>query len=231
MEPGIELLVITPHADDAEFGIAGMVARLTSEGKDVVYVVASNGAKGSEDPDIDVEAFIKTRQHEQLAAARVLGVSEVHFLGFEDGCLEDTYEFRLAVSRQIRRFRPRVVASTDPYRRYTWHRDHRITGQVVADAVYPFARNYPAFPELIAEGFYPYKVGEMLFWGSEDPNYFIDITSTFDTKIKALKCHESQVGIPSMAGIEDWVRKRATDMAGEQSYELAEGFHRVELPF
>ncbi len=121
------------------------------------------------------------------------------------------------------------MATTDPYRRYIWHRDHRITGQVVADAVYPFARNYPAFPELVSEGFLPHTVREVLFWGSEEVNYHVDITNTFDIKLRALKCHNTQVGEETMHDIEGRLRSRATEMAVGQPFSLAEAFHRVEI--
>ena len=223
-----DLLVIAPHPDDAEFGIAGFAARCTAEGKQVVYVVVTSGEKGTEDTDIDPKKVIEIREREQEAAARILGVGEVRFLRFPDGLLEDNYAYRLAVSRQIRYFKPHTVATTDPYRRYIWHRDHRITGQVVADAVYPFARNGPAFPELINENLAPHLVKEMLFWGSDEPNYFVDITPTFDLKLQALKCHQTQVGMHGEANIENFLRLRAQKLAEKQPYELAEAFYRVE---
>jgi len=93
----------------------------------------------------------------------------------------------------LRTFRPDVVMTSDPYRRYIWHRDHRIIGQVVLDAVFPFARDRLAYPDLLAEGLIPHKVRELYFWGTEDINFRSDITATFDLKIAALRCHASQV--------------------------------------
>ncbi len=225
----IELLVIAPHPDDAEFGIAGTVAGLTAQGKKVVYVVVTSGEKGTDDMDTRPEILKDLREKEQLGAADLLGVSEVIFLRFPDGLLEDSYRYRLEIARQIRYFKPRAVASTDPYRRYVWHRDHRVTGQVVADAVYPFARNALAFPELVEERLGPHVVREMLFWGSENPNYHVNITDTFCLKLKALKCHRSQLRPDQIVEIENWLRQRAEKMAEGQNYELAEAFHRVEL--
>jgi LmbE family N-acetylglucosaminyl deacetylase len=122
-------MIIAPHPDDAEFGIAGTVARWTDEGKDVVYVICTNGNKGSDDPEMHPSMLAEIRETEQLAAAAVLGVKEVVFLREEDQSLEDTPEFRKALVRLIRKYKPEFVASTDPYRRYLWHRDHRIAGR------------------------------------------------------------------------------------------------------
>ena len=224
-----DLLVIAPHPDDSEFGIAGTVARWAHEGKTVVYVICTNGNKGTSDPDIKPEELVKIREDEEKAAAKVLGVKEVVFLGYPDQGLEDTAEFRKDIVRQIRTYQPYTVATNDPYRKYIWHRDHRITGQVVLDAVYPFARDYLAYPDLFAQGYKPHKVKEVLCWGTEDPNYWSDITETFDTKIVALSCHKSQVGGRDSHQLYQGLKTRATDMAKGQNFKLAEAFHRIEI--
>ena len=121
--------------------------------------------------------------------------------------------------------------TADPYRRYFWHRDHRITGQVTLDAVFPYARDHLAYPELIMDGLQPHKVKEMLFWASEDINHCSDITDTFDIKIAALRCHKSQVEQIPIALLEEWLRHRCEEMAEGQEFELAESFHRAELMY
>jgi LmbE family N-acetylglucosaminyl deacetylase len=224
-----DVLILAPHTDDAEFGIAGSVARWTHEGKTVVYVICTNGDKGSSDPDIKMADLVKIREKEQWAAARVLGVKDVVFLGYPDQGLEDTAGFRKDIVRQIRTYQPDTVATTDPYRRYIWHRDHRITGQVTLDAIYPFARDHLAYPDLLAQGYKPHKVKEVLCWGTDDPNYWTDITDTFETKIAALGCHKSQVGGRNPLQLYEGLKARASNMAGGKNFKLAEAFHRVEI--
>jgi LmbE family N-acetylglucosaminyl deacetylase len=223
-------MVITPHPDDAEFGVAGTVVRWVKEGREVVYVVCTNGNKGTSDVNVKPEEIAKIREQEQLDAAKVLGVREVIFLRHEDQGLEDTPEFRKEIVRLIRIYRPETVVTADPYRRYVWHRDHRITGQVVLDAIFPYARDIYAYPDLLAEGLQPHKVGEILLWAStEDINYRSDITDTFDFKLAALRCHKSQVGHHPFPDMEKWLKQRARDMASDENFELAEAFHRVEI--
>jgi LmbE family N-acetylglucosaminyl deacetylase len=229
MTSAAQVLVIAPHPDDAEFGVAGTVARWTREGKDVVYVICTNGDKGTSDVNMKPQELAKIREQEQLAAAKVLGVREVVFLRHPDQGIEDTSEFRKELVRQIRKYRPETVVSADPYRKYMWHRDHRITGQVALDAIFPYARDYHAYPDLIEEGLLPHKVREVLLWGSEDSNYRSNITDTFDTKLAALRCHKSQVGNNPVPGLAERLRERAKMMAQGQDYELAESFHRVEI--
>ena len=228
-------MVVTPHPDDAEYGIAGTVARWVKEGKEVVYVVCTNGDKGTSDINMRPEVLAKIREKEQLDAAKVLGVREVIFLRHPDQGLEDTYEFRKQLVRLIRMYRPDIVATTDPYLRYMWHRDHRIAGQVVLDAVFPFARDFLAYPDLMLDGLQPHKVKEvllwsmLLFWDSQEINYRSDISDTLDLKIAALHCHKSQVGHLPSPDLENLLRQQHEAMAQGESFKLAEAFHRVEL--
>jgi LmbE family N-acetylglucosaminyl deacetylase len=224
-----DVMVISPHPDDAEYGVAGTVARWTKEGKKVVYVVVTNGDKGTSDPNMDPKKLAQIRQKEQRAAGDLLGVSEVLFLGHPDQGVEDTPEFRKEIVRLIRQYRPDTVVTADPYRRYIWHRDHRITGQVVLDAVFPYARDRLAYPDLIEEGLQPHRVREMLFWAAEDINYRSDITDTFDLKVKALRCHDSQMQALDVPNPVNWLRQRCKDIARNEDFELGEAFHRIEI--
>jgi len=225
-----QVMVVTPHPDDAEFGVAGTVARWVKEGKDVVYVVCANGDKGTSDINMKPEKLVKIREQEQLAAAKLLGVREVIFLRHSDQSLEDTPEFRKEIVRLIRMYRPDTVVTADPYRRYIWHRDHRIVGQVTLDAIFPYARDHLAYPDLLEEGLQPHKVKEVLLWAAlEDINYRLDITNTFDIKLAALRCHKSQVGDNQLPDLENWLKQRAKKMAEGQDFKLAEAFHRVEV--
>jgi LmbE family N-acetylglucosaminyl deacetylase len=224
-----DIMVITPHPDDAEFGVAGTVHRWTSEGKDVIYVVCTNGDKGTVDPNIKPDQLALIREQEQLAAAELLGVREVVFLRHPDQTLEDTPEFRKELVRLIRMYKPETVVTADPYRRYIWHRDHRITGQVTLDAIFPYARDLLSFPDLLEEGLQPHKVKEVLLWAAQEPNYRIDITATFATKLAALRCHKSQIGDNPSAELEERLRNRHKMLAQGEDYELAEAFYRVEV--
>jgi len=223
-----QVMVVTPHPDDAEFGVAGTVARWTGEGKDVIYVVCTNGDKGTSDVNMKPDELARIREQEQLAAAKLLGVREVIFLRYPDQALEDTPEFRKKIVRLIRMYRPETVVTAAPYRRYIWHRDHRITSRVTLDAVFPYARDLLAYPDLLEEGLQPHKVKEVLLWGAEDPNYRSNITDTFDVKIAALRCHKSQISDNPSTGLEERMREQYKMMAEGEDYELAEAFHRIE---
>lgn len=229
VKAGADILIVAAHPDDAEFGVAGTVARWVREGRQVAYVVCTSGEKGTSDRTMSLQRLAGIRESEQEAAARLLGVREVVFLRLPDQGLEDTPELRKLIVRAIRTYRPHTVVTSDPYHRYLWHRDHRIVGQVTLDAVFPFARDHLAYPDLLEEGLEPHKVREMLFFGSEDVNYRSDITATFDQKVAALRCHESQMKELGIPDLETWVREWSCSMAEGADCELAETFHRIEI--
>ena len=227
-ESKIRVMVVTPHPDDAEIGAGGTIASWVRHGREVIYVVCTNGDKGSSDPDMTSERLAQIRVQEQREAAKILGVSEVIFLGHPDGGLEDTPAFRGELVRLIRKHRPNIVMTADPYRRYLWHRDHRITSIVTLDAIFPYARDHLSYPGHIAEGLAPHRVNEVYFWGSEDPDTFIDITETFSLKLAALMCHASQVGQRAEL-LKQWVEERASKVGQSQGIPLAEAFRRIEI--
>ena len=176
------VLVVTAHPDDAEFGTGGTVAMLVKQGAEVTYVVVTSGSMGSSDRTMTRERLAGIREAEQRDAARTLGVAHVEFLGYEDGEVEDTRALRREITRQIRRWRPDLVIAQNPHRTYSLHgshRDHRITGGVVLDCVYPLARDHLAFPELLPE-FEPHKAREvyLIQWQWEDHHFVVDITET-----------------------------------------------------
>ena len=222
------ILVVTPHPDDAEGGAGGTIAKWTKEGKKVVLVVCTNGDKGTSDRNLKPEKLMAIREKEQLNAAKALGLAEVVFLRFPDQNLEDCREFRLALSRQIRKHCPDLVVTIDPGRPYIRHRDHYMTGRVTLDAVFPYARDHLAFPELIDEGLDPFKVQEVWLFRSHEPDVYIDITDTFTTKMDALYCHASQMGRPREEG-EAWSRRRAAETGKNIGGGLAESFKRIYI--
>jgi LmbE family N-acetylglucosaminyl deacetylase len=227
--PDAYALVVAAHPDDSEFGVAGTAAHWVREQKRVVYAIVTNGDKGTSDPNLRPEELRVMREKEQREAAKVVGVSEVVFMGYPDQGVEDTPELRKDIVRLIRTYRPKLIATSDPYRKYIWHRDHRLTGQVVLDAVFPFARDYWAYPDLIEEGLQPHKVEELLLWGSEDLNLRLDITDTWSLKMEALFCHQSQFGRYPKDEFEGRLRDRYCSLAEGEPFELAEAFHQVHI--
>ena len=221
-------LVIVAHPDDAEFLCAGSVARWVSEGWEVGYVLVTSGDKGTHDEEMTSERLAEIREEEQRAAAKALGVSTCVFLGYPDGFVEDTAELRGELVREIRRFKPDVVVTWDPYRLGHNHRDHRLTGQAALDAAYPLSRSHLYYPEHLAEGLEPHRAKEALLAGSDRSNYHVDVSDFFHKKMKALRCHKSQLGRYPSSEVRKRVRQRMAEVGKEAGFKLAEAFHRLE---
>ena len=224
-------MVVTPHPDDAEIGCGGTVAKWIGEGTRAVYVLCTNGDKGTGDRGMTSERLAALREEEQAQAAAALGVKEVVYLRHPDGGLEDTAEFREQLVRAIRAHRPDTVFCPDPFRQsFYLHRDHRMCGQVTLDAVFPFARDHLHFPEhLRADGLEPHKVGEILMWGTESPDTFVDIAETIDLKIAALLKHATQVaGAGSDRDVEEFVKANASRMGQRAEMPYAEAFRAIQ---
>ena len=226
------MLVITAHPDDVDFGSAGTVATWTDKGIEVAYCIVTDGDAGGFDPDVPRSEIPRIRRSEQEAAAAVVGVDRVHFLGYPDGRLQATIELRRDLSRVIRNEKPQRVLAPSPVRNldrvYASHPDHLAAGEAALCAVYPDARNDFAFPELIDEGLPGWVVPEVWIMGGPDANMHVDITDAFDRKLKALLCHVSQHPSPDTVEgrMRTWGQAIAAG-AGLADGRLAEAFRVV----
>jgi LmbE family N-acetylglucosaminyl deacetylase len=224
-------VVLFAHPDDAEFMCGGTVAAWSRVGCEVHYVVITDGSAGSNEPGVTREHMRPIREREQRAAADVLGVTTVTFLGEVDGMLEVNLDTRRKVCREVRRLRPEVLVAPDPSRLwsgrgYVNHWDHKQAGLLALTAVMPDAPSRPMFPELLHEGIEPFEVPN-LWLTSDQPDVYVDITETFETKLAALAEHASQ----GTEGAVPWVRKWAEKVGAqsEQGFALAEGFKALRL--
>jgi LmbE family N-acetylglucosaminyl deacetylase len=220
-------LVVISHPDDGEFGAAPTIAQLTAAGARVDYVVTTDGAKGTEDPNVTPEELSATRMAEQRAAADILGVADIVHLGYPDGYLTPSLNLRRDITRQIRRFRPDLVITQNPQRRldhnpFIGHPDHLATGEATLASVYPAARDHLHFPELWRdEQLEPWKVRQVLLTGVEEPNLWLDVADTFEVGLRALLAHASQLDPETVT---ERVRERARTVGEPQGIGLAQAF-------
>lgn len=231
------VMVVSAHPDDAEFGAGGTVAKWAREGKEIVYVLATRGEKGSARADMTSERLAQIREQEQRAAAGRLGVKEVVFLGHIDGEVEPSQQLRRDITHEIRRWRPDLVICQNPttfyVNGYINHPDHRAVGEATLAAVFPIARDRLNFPEHEAEGLEPHKVKYVYMNISPDADTFIDITDTMDVKIDALWEHESQFDDPE--GLGERIKERSAETAerareqGADVDKYAEAFKLIDL--
>ena len=220
-----KILVILAHPDDPEFFCGATLARWARAGHEIHYLLLTCGDKGFDDPAATSDHICGVRQAEQKAAAAIIGVKTVRFLDQEDGYLVPSIELRREVVRAIRQIKPDILVTCDPTHLfagdyYINHPDHRYAGQVVLDAVFPAANNPFFFPELIKnEGLQPHKLREVWISLTGNPTVTLDVTDTWEIKLRALKEHKSQIGDPKEFEQRMWARKSEKSTEENEYYE------------
>lgn len=186
------VLTIGAHHDDAEFGAGGTLAGWAAAGTEISMLVITDGSKGTWDETMTSDHLAGIRRQEQQSAAETIGAKgELVFLDRVDGELEFDRALQAEICLWIRRLRPTIVMGFDPWKRYMMHPDHRAAGWAVIDGVVA-ARDHLFFPAQLTDGLTKHRPEAMLLWSADEPDYWVDISSTFDAKIDALVCHRSQ---------------------------------------
>jgi len=221
------VVVIAAHPDDPEFGCAATIAKWAASGREITYLLLTSGDKGCHDRDVRPGQIAGRREEEQRAAAAVLGVSDVVYLNYPDGLLENTLELRRRLSLFIRERQPQIMLAIDPFRRYQLHPDHRAAGQAALDALWA-AREWYLFPEQLLGDREPWRISEAYLFWAETPDYWEDVSEFVDKRIEALRCHASQIG-QRAATLEERVRDGLRATAKDHGMEYAEAFKKIKF--
>ena len=228
-----KILVILAHPDDPEFFCGASLAKWARAGHEVTYLLLTCGDKGfnsTTQADMTTEKLCALRHVEQRNAANVIGAKAVHFLDVEDGYLTPNLDLRRDVVREIRRHKPDILVTCDPQNLFAMyglnHPDHRACGQVVLDAVFPAAGSPVFFPELLAEGFEPHMPKEIWCSLTSQPNTILDVTDTWDIKLKALFEHTTQIQEPDK--LAERMKSRRAEDSTEENPRYEEKFRVVK---
>jgi bacillithiol biosynthesis deacetylase BshB1 len=215
----LDILVFGAHADDAEIGMGGTIAKHTAAGLRVgvcdltLAEMSSNGT-------------VELRQQEAALASAVLGLSSRTNLRLPDRGIASTKEQIDAVVAEIRRSRPKVVFA--PY----WvdrHPDHIACSKLVEEAVFN-AKLRRYMPELE-----PVTVRQLIYYyinDAADVSLVVDVSEHYETKRQALLCYRSQfmmngadqVATPLTDRYVERVEARDMLLGQSYSYAFAEGF-------
>ena len=185
-------LAIVAHPDDMEFGAASAVARWTAQGKEISYILMTNGEAGID--GMPPEEAGPARKKEEIKSAAIVGVEKVEFLGYTDGVIEYNLDLRRDLTRKIRAYRPEITITLSHH--LTWPggplnmADHRWLAYGVMDASRD-AGNRWIFPELLDEGLQPWTGVRMaLLCGSPEPTHAVDVTGYLEKGIASLQAHQ-----------------------------------------
>jgi LmbE family N-acetylglucosaminyl deacetylase len=225
-------LAVYAHPDDADVACGGTLARWAQAGTAVHLVVCTDGGKGTFDPRVKAKNLVATRAAELEESSAVIGLASVTNLGYPDGELVDSDEFQRVLVEWVRRLKPDVVCGHDPTavffgQEYFNHRDHRIAGTALLDAVAPAA----ALPLYFPEAGPAHQVSTVLLSGTLEPDEWVDVSDTIERKAAAVECHRTQFSASD--GSDGWageaVRRRAEEEGRRAGAPYAEGFRRLTL--
>ena len=185
-------VAVVAHPDDLEYGVASAIARWTSQGKDVMYVLATSGEAGIDGMEPGVVGPL--REEEERRSADVVGVSHVEFLGYPDGLVEYGVPLRRAFAAAYRRLRPDVVITMNF--ELTWgdgggfnHADHRAVGLAALDACRDAANRW-LFPEL-GEPWQGIKAAYVA--ALDPPTHYVDVGDTLAKGVESLREHRAYI--------------------------------------
>ncbi len=181
-------LFIGPHPDDIEIGAGATAAKLVAMGKQVTFLIATDGRYGTHDDNIELEELVKIRREEAISGAAALGVKDVVFLPFEDGGQYDRREMTLAIAKEIARIKPEMVIAPDPKLPSEMHLDHVNTGEAASYSLI-MSGTHRFMKE---QGLEPAEVKAIAFYYTARPNRYVRVTKTLPLAIEAIKKHASQ---------------------------------------
>jgi LmbE family N-acetylglucosaminyl deacetylase len=219
------IVAVGAHPDDIEFGCPVTLLNYKESGYEIHYIIATNGENGFKVKSLSGKERIEIRKKEQLVAAKKVGVKEVHFLGYKDGFLDYDDTLRKKLTLLFKELKPEIVFSFDPanldYDNINLnHRDHRNIALAVFDAVFA-AKNDFIYPDNNGK----HRVEKLYFFGSNKPNYTVDISDKLEFKLDVLKSFESQ--FPNFENFAKFFRENIGNAS--EKYEYSEAFRVVDV--
>jgi len=217
-------LFMGPHPDDIEVGAGATVAKLTAAGKQVTFLICTDGRYGLENAPEGTtpEALMELRKAEALTSARSLGVEDVRFLDFSDGGFYALEELTRAAARVVGEVKPQMILAPDPDVSSECHADHKNAGAAAKRLAF-----FAPFPEIMARyGADTAAVEALAFYMTARPNRFVATRGLLGRQLDALLCHRTQFPADSEAfkSVALYLKLRSIDF-GLRSLKLgAEGF-------
>ncbi len=218
-------LFIGPHPDDIEIGAGATAAKLAASGKKVTFLICTDGrfGEGNAPAELRGEALVRRRKEEAVASAKLLGVTDVRFLGLSDGGFYTEKELEKGIAQVIGDVQPEVIFAPDPCVTSECHKDHLRVGKVAGQVAYfaPYAgimRGYAASNA---------PVSALAYYMTAKPTQFIKTTGYVQKQLDSIfECHLSQFpkGCSDAESIGMYLKLRALELGLRSFKGKAEGF-------
>jgi LmbE family N-acetylglucosaminyl deacetylase len=221
-----KFLFIGPHPDDIEIGAGATALRLKNDGKDVKFLICTDGRYGTEDPEMNLDELVKIRQKEAIAAAANLGVTDVQFLPFPDGGNYNVYELTKEISKVICEFKPDFIFAPDPKLINECHIDHLNVGNAVSNA-FIMSGTSRYMQELGCEGA---SVKGIAYYYTDKPTQYVATPKLVDKQLETILLFSSQfsvdtpIGQETMRGFNLYIKMRSKIAGLKILRSSAEGF-------
>lgn len=189
-----DILAISPHPDDADLGVGGILCNAARRGYRAGILDLTCG-------ELATRGDVDTRADESAEAAKILGLYHRESAGLPDGGIANNSEQQLALIIKLRTLRPRVLLSP---MRPDRHPDHECACDLVKSA------NFYAGLSKVDTGQEPHRAERVYYYtpyfnAPTPPCLIIDISQSFETKLKALAAYKTQFHNPKMHGPETYI--------------------------
>lgn len=217
------ILCIQPHYDDNDMAVAGTLTQLAKRGAEIIYLTITDDLMGITDISLTDEAAAETLKRDQFAAAKIVGVTAQYWLGYPDAGDYNYFAVRRDLLKYLRLLKPDFVFTVDPWLTYEGHRDHIQTGLAAAEAVMFIGLTKIVSSDPTVDSAYEeHEIQGIAFYHTREPNYISDITSTWEDKIDAVRCYETQFDPEGMNRRVSLLDKKSKQVAQGQSFERGE---------
>lgn len=211
-----KVICVQPHPDDNEVGMGGAIAKLIKDGCEVHYITVTDGSLGLVDDSMTHEQLALKRVEETKASGDFLGVTSYHFLEYPDGFLSDIHKLAGDIAEIVRTIKPEFIFCPDPWLHYEAHQDHIVTGKAVSQCfITSWLHEYP-----LGTKTKPHKIKGVGFYYTANPNTIVDISDTFDLKMKSIAKHKSQFDKKTLMLFNLYFKEKAKDAAKESKFKL-----------
>ena len=213
------ILCIQPHYDDNDIAAAGVLLQLARNGAELFYLTATDDLMGVVDVTLSDEDAANALKRDQFAAGAIVGVKEQYWLGYPDAGEYGYFDLRRDFLKYIRMLKPDFIFAPDAWLTYEGHRDHIQTGLAAAEAVMfagltKIASSDPA----IDKAYEPYSIDGIALYFTRAPNYVADISDSWEEKITAVRCYETQFNTQDMEDLVSALDRKSRHVAEGQSF-------------
>lgn len=226
LETYLRYLFIGPHPDDIEIGAGATAVKLAAEGKDVAFLICTDGRYGDGATALRGDELAEERRREAIASAKMLGVTDVRFIGLCDGAGYDVDELLHGIARTVGEFKPDVIFAPDPDVDSECHADHLNAGRC--------ARQIACFAPYggIMAGYEAERapVKALAYYMTARPNTYVASGGYISRQLDAVfSCHKTQFpdGSADAKAIALYLKIRAADFGLRSLKGKAEGFRAL----